>query len=447
MMDSYVIGLIGIAILFLLLAMGVHIAVALTVSGLTGLLLILGSFEPVMKVVVLDFYHRVTLTSLITVPLFVLMGYLASGGGISRNIYESLNLWIGRFKSGIGVATVFACTAFGTVCGSSFVTAAVFSKISAPEMRRCGYDPKLAYGICASAGSIGMLIPPSILAIVYGILSGESIHKLLMAGVAPGVILAAIFSATIILIGYLKPSMLGSTGTARSSVPFIEKVHSLKNWWTVVIVAFVVFGGLYGGIFSPSESAAVSAFTLLAVYLCISVASKDRRKSMSKELLSIFSETAVTSAMIFFVLGGATVFSQFITMSGLTEKLSRFILDSHMSNLSIVMMVVVLLLILGCFLDSTSICCITIPIFNPIIKAAGIDTIWYATVVIVAIEVGLITPPFGLNVFATKGVAEADVKLEDIFRGSFPFFIGMLVLLAFLIAVPPVSTFLPNFVK
>jgi C4-dicarboxylate transporter, DctM subunit len=446
-MDNYYIAVIGIAVLFILLAIGSHIAVALTISGFVGLALIIGDVGTVLRLVILDFYYRVTMTSLITVPLFVLMGYLASGGGISHSIYESLNLWLGRFKSGIGVATVFACTAFGTVCGSSFVTAAVFAKISAPEMRRCGYDKKLAYGICASAGSIGMLIPPSILAIVYGILSGESIHKLLMAGVAPGVLLAVIFSGTIILIGYLKPTMIGGEGSMKPSVSLREKLYSLKNWWTVVVVAIVVFGGLYGGIFSPSESAAVSAFTLLVVYLALSTGTKVRRKQVSKELVSIFSETALTSAMIFFVLGGATVFSHFITMSGLTEKLSRFIIDSKLSNLNIVIMVVMLLLLLGCFLDSTSICCITIPIFNPIIKAAGMDPIWYATVAIVAIEVGLVTPPFGLNVFATKGVAESDVKLEDVFRGSFPFLIGMVALLAFLIACPPVSTFLPSLIK
>src|SRR4030042_1165309 len=201
-MDPFLIGLFGVIGLLVLLALGVHIGIALFVSGFVGLTMLNG-FQATIPTVVSGFYHKISNPALITLPLFGLMGFLASGGGISQNIYDTLNRWWGRFRSGLGIATVLGCTAFGTVCGSSLVTAAVFARISAPEMRRQGYDKRLAYAICASAGAIGMLIPPSMLAIVYGMLSGVSIGKLLMAGVAPGVLLALFFSLTIVIGGKL----------------------------------------------------------------------------------------------------------------------------------------------------------------------------------------------------------------------------------------------------
>lgn len=445
-MSSLAIGLLGICLLLIFLMLGLHIGISLMLSGLIGLILILHGITPALTMTVGAFYHKVTAPTLVTVPLFILMGFLASGGGISKNIYDSLKLWLGKFRSGLGIATVFACTGFGTVCGSSLVTSSVFAKISAPEMRRtCGYDKKLAYAICASAGSIGMLIPPSILIVVYGILSGQSVGRLLIAGVAPGILLAIAFSLTIILLGKIKPSLMGDVSNVPSA-PWSAKIASLKHWWTVIIVAFVILGGIYGGVFSPSEAAAVAAFILLIIYLLITLVDSVRRKGILKELLVIFSDTATTSAMIFFLMGSATVFSDLITMSGVTKELSNVLLGADMPQIMVVLMMVFVVGILGCFLDSMSVLCVTVPVFNPIITTLGIDPIWYATVIILAVEVGLITPPFGLNVFATKGVAEPDVRLEDIFGGVLPFFIAMLVVLGILLGFPVLSTFLPSYI-
>jgi len=443
-MENLGISLVGVIALFVLLAVGVHIGFALMISGFVGLFLLRHEIAPVMNMIVSAFYHKVTMPVLITLPLFIIMGFLASGGGISQDIYRSLSLWVGRFKSGLGIATVLACTAFGTVCGSSLVTAAVFTKISAPEMRRNGYEKKLAYGICASAGAIGMLIPPSMLAVVYGILSGESIGKLLMAGVAPGLLLTVGFSVAIVLIGMVRPDSMRVA--EMPTVSWGARFRSLKDWWSVTIVAGCIFGGLYGGVFSPSEAAAVAAFALFVIYILMMLLGKHRQEKV-KELRGIFFETAVTSAMVFLVLGSATVFSSFITMSGLTKFMVQVIVDSQASPFSIVLIIVGFILILGCFLDSTSILCITIPIFNPIIRTLGVDPIWYATVIIMAVEIGLITPPFGMNVFATKGVAESDVKMEEIFSGVLPFLVVMLLVLVFLLAFPAVSTFLPSMVE
>jgi C4-dicarboxylate transporter DctM subunit len=232
-MDSYLIGLLGVAVLIFLLAVGTHVGIALAISGFLGLYYLQG-FEKALVTTVSSFYGKISTTALVTLPLFILVGFLASGGGISRDIYRSLDLLIGRFRSGLGIATVIGCTAFGTVCGSSLVTAAVFAKISAPEMRKRGYSKALAYGICAASGSIGMLIPPSILAIVYGMLSGISIGKILIAGIVPGCIWAILFSLTILLIARMKSSWIGAS-EAPPAAPWRQRLASLLWWWPVLV--------------------------------------------------------------------------------------------------------------------------------------------------------------------------------------------------------------------
>jgi len=442
-MDPYLIGLLGLILLLVLLALGMHVGVALAVSGFAGLWYIVG-FERAMAMGVSSLYGKVSTTALVTLPLFILVGYLASGGGISRDIYKSLDLMIGKFKSGLGIATVLACTAFGTVCGSSLVTAAVFAKISAPEMRARGYSKGLAYGICAASGSIGMLIPPSILAIIYGMLSGVSVGKLLIAGIIPGILWALVFSLTIILIARFLPAWIQDTTAQAPSA-------------TWIVSGAIIFGGIYGGVFTPTEASAVAAFVLFIYYLFRSIFvkknntnanPKEAEKAAGKfsDLYAILIDTATTSAMIFFVFGAATIFSHFTMFTGLTNKLTAFVISLQLSKLSLVIMFSVIYLFLGCFLDSISMLCITINLFNPIVAKAGIDPIWYAVIVILSIEIGFITPPFGINVYSVLGVAEEDVDIKDLFVGSFPFFIAEVISLVVIFAFPILSTYLPAFV-
>lgn len=441
-MEPLTIGIIAIVVLFGLLALGVHIGVALAVSGFVGIAIIT-NFQQAIWMTVTAFYHKIASPDLITLPLFILMGYTASGGGISHKLFNSLALWLGGIRGGLGMASVGGCTAFGAVCGSSLVTTAVFAKICAPEMRKHGYDKRLAYAICAAAGSIGMLIPPSVLAIVYGMLSGVSIGKVLMAGVFPGLLWATMFCLTISLLGKFRPSWMEAASKVKVA-PLKEKIKSLTAWWPIVIIAVVTFGGIYGGVFSPSEAAAVAAFLLIVIYFAIV---RDRtQKQKVKEIRKMFVDTATTSALIFVVIGAATVFSNFIVLTGISAKLSSAVLSSGLSPLGIVIIFAIIYLILGFFLDSISMLCITIPVFQPIIMAAGVDPIWYATIVIVSIEMGLITPPVGLNLYAAKGVAEADVTLEDIISGIIPFLIAELVSLVIIFQFPILSTFLPSFV-
>lgn len=451
-MDPFLAGLIGILTLFFLLVIGVHIGIALTISGFVGIVMIT-DFHTTVWMVVSVFYGKISSPILITLPLFILMGHLASGGGISSNLYNSLSMWFGKFRPGLGISTTLACTAFGTVCGASFVTAAVFAKVSAPEMRQHGYDKRLAYGIVTASGAIGMLIPPSILAIVYSMLSGVSTGKVLMAGIAPGILCALAFSVTIWVISKIRPSAISLHDVRLAT--WKERFLSLRLWWPVAIVGFIIFGGMYGGVFSPSEAAAVAAFVLILVYLFSVLLAQKRsaelgRKGSYAYILKDFRErlieTAITSAMIFLILGGSTIFSKFIVLAGITSKFTDFVLSQGLPAEVLVVLFILCYLILGCFMDAISNLSITVPIFNPIVNAAGIDPIWYATVVILSAEVGLITPPVGLNIYATKGAAEADVSLEDIIRAIFPFFFAMLACLVILYAFPPLSTFLPNLI-
>ncbi len=445
-LDPLVLGGLGIALLFVLLALGTHIGFALIIASAIGLAVVTG-FKPMTDMVINSFYHKISNPTLITLPLFILMGHLASGGGISRDIYESLSLWLGKFRSGLGIATVLACAAFGTVCGASVVASAVFSKISAPQMRRQGYDKSLAYAIASASGAIGMLIPPSILAIVYGTLSGVSIGKVLMAGIAPGILVTIAFSLTIVLMSKIKPSYI-KRGSTEYSATWAQRIKSLKSWWTVTIVALSIFGGMYGGVFSPSEAASVAALLISLIYLIrMFNGDKNKRKQDFRELIRCLNETAITSALIFFIFGSATVFSQFIVLTGLTITISELVIGANLSPIVLVIVFTVIFVVLGMFLDGISILCITIPVFNPIISAAGIDAIWYATIVILSVEVGLITPPVGLNLFAAKGVAEPDVSLEDIVRGIWPFVIAMLACVVILFAFPGIGTFLPRLVN
>jgi tripartite ATP-independent transporter DctM subunit len=445
-MDAYLIGLLGVLLLLVLLVLGMHVGLALTISGFVGLAYILG-VQRALEMAVSSMYGKISGTALVTLPLFILVGYLASGGGISRDIYRSLEMFIGRFKSGLGMATVLACTAFGTVCGSSLVTAAVFAKISAPEMRRRGYSKGLAYGICASAGSIGMLIPPSILAIVYGMLSGVSVGKLLIAGIVPGGMWAVLFCLTIVAYARISPKAI-QTQADLQGFALGEKLASLKAWWPIGLSGAIIFGGIYGGVFTPTEASAVAAFVLFLFYVYRGLVKKQDRRLSERfgELYGILNDTATTSAMIFLVLGAATVFSNFTVLTGLTTRLTQFVNGLGLSQTSLVVMFVLVYLVLGCFIDSISMLSITISLFNPIADAAGVDPIWYAVMVILAVEIGFITPPFGINLYAVLGVAEKDVDIKDMIVGSFPFFVAEMVSLIIILAFPILATYLPAFV-
>ncbi len=425
-MDPIVIGILGIIFLLIIISVGIHIGIALGVTGFLVMSCIMG-VNTAMRMATESIYYANATYALVTLPLFILMGYLAAGGGISKILYDGLSKWTGKLKGSLGIATVLGCAGFGAVCGSSIVTAAVFAKVSAPEMRRHGYHKKIAYGLCAAAGSIGILIPPSILAVLYGILTGLSVGKLLIAGIGPGLLLTLLFSLQIYFTARFRPDLI--TPVTKEST-WGERIAAIPSFWPVIVTALIIFGGIFSGIFSPTEAAAVGTFV---IFLLLVVTKGKQSWPMLKESLK---DTASTSAMVFLTMAGACVFSRSLVATDLSEKAVELILGLQIGNFWLILLLVVIYLFLGCLMDSISMLTITIPILNPVIIKLGIDPYYFALIVIVATQVGIITPPFGLSVFTVKGVAESDVSLEDIFAGAMNYFYIMVGSIVILILCP-----------
>lgn len=435
-MDPFLIGIIGIVVFLIFLSLGVHIGVALGLVGVFGLAVFLG-LKPAITVLATSAFHLAADPSFIAIPCFTLMGLAAMYGGISDATFNALNKIIGRFRGGLGIASVAACTAFGAVCGSSAVTAQVFAKASCPPMRRQGYDKRLAYGLVTTSGIIGMLIPPSMFAVIYGLVTGESIGALLMAGVGPGLLLGVLFSGVIIVISVLKPKMVSRGSVEGASLTKKERLAAIKGLWPIAISALVVTGGIYGGVFTPTEASAWGALSILII-------SMTWGGMRWKQLAQTMSETISIVGMIFLLLTAAKVFGRFIVVSGVSANLVDFIVSLNPNDWQLMVGMIILYLILGCFLDGMSMLVTTVPIIYPVIQVMGIDPIWFAIVMIMAMETGLVTPPVGMNAYIVKSVAEPDVSLEDIFLGVLPF-LGVMVLGIILVIIfPEIGIWLPS---
>lgn len=417
-----------------LLVLGVHIGLVLALCGAIGSFAILGSFSSVIGLLKSTPYYSITVYELSVVPLFILMGMFSLYGGISEGAYRAINSWVGRFRGGLGIATVWACTAFGATSGSSVAASSVFTKVSFPEMKKEGYEPNFACASIAVAAGIAMLIPPSLYAVIYGMLAQASIAKMLMAGVLPGILQATILSVGVFFMAVRNPRL------APPSTQFYswkERMVSTVKAWPMLVLAAIIIGGIYSGVFTPTEAAAVGAFAALVI--CVG-----SRKLKWGDLKDSLIETAFTTAMLNLVIIGATVFSRLLTVSGLPTWLGELIINSGLSPLMLVIVLMVVFIILGCFIDAMSIMFITIPIFAPIVAAAGIDLIWFGVLTTVALNLGTITPPFGLCVYTVKAVAGPDVTVEGIFKAAIPMYFPVLATLALLVALPIIITILPK---
>ncbi|MFC2040225.1 TRAP transporter large permease [Chloroflexota bacterium] len=432
-MDPFSLGITGMVAMLLLLVSGVHIVVVLGAVGLVGLIMLVG-LEPAIYTSSTLAFTKISAYGRVLLPLFILMGMLAQAGGQSDNIYNTLRLWVGKVRGGLAIATVGACTAFGTVCGSSLVTATVFAQVSAPEMRRQGYEKKFAYAVSTASGMIGMLIPPSVMIVVYAELVEESVGALLVTGAVPGVMLFIIFSLGIIIMTSLKPSLAPAIKTETT---WRQKFTSLKSLWGVVTAVGIIFGGIFGGVFSPTEAGAIAAVVLLVLFLF----SKQRSwQALKSSLLG----TVSTAGMIFLIIVTAGIFSRFLVLSTVVPRFMEFILSIDFSPLVFLVILSVIYLILGLFLEGIAMLALTLPFLHPAALAIGINNLQFAMVAIIALEAGLITPPVGLNVYVVKGVAEPDVSLEELFTGVAPFFFMVLSCLILFILFPPLSTFLAS---
>ncbi|WP_269580648.1 TRAP transporter large permease [Roseibium sp. Sym1] len=414
-----------------MLILTIPIGIAMALAGLGGTAALIGT-NAAVSLFATTVYSTVVTYELSIVPLFVLMGAVAARSGLSRELYGVFNAWLGRFRGGLAIATVGACGAFAAICGSSLATAATMSRVALPEMERHKYSDSLATGAVASGGVIGILIPPSVILVLYGILTETSIGDLFIAGVLPGLLTVLGFMLVIALITHLRPDL----GPAGEKTSWSEKFATLGRTWAIVLLFVIVIGGIYLGVFTPTEAAgigAVGAFGIAAL----------RGRLTRSTIIGSLLETVQTSAMIFTVLIGAITLNNLTIFSGLAGALGSFVSGLDMHAMAIMAIILLMYLVLGCFLDALAMILLTVPIFFPIVTGLGFDGVWFGIIVVMVAELGLITPPIGMNVFVIKGMAPR-VSLGSIYLGVLPFVIAQLILVALVFLVPQIALWLPE---
>ncbi|MCL6476930.1 MAG: TRAP transporter large permease [Peptococcaceae bacterium] len=433
-MDPLIVGVIGVLVMFALMALGMSIGVAMAVVGFAGFAYVAGWGAAVGLLKTVP-YSSAANYSLSVIPLFVLMGQFAFSSGLSRELYFVCYRWLGHLPGGLAIATIGGCAGFAAICGSSPATAAAMGTVALPEMKKYKYHPSLATGSIAAGGTLGILIPPSIGFVIYGIITGNSIGKLLLAGVVPGIVLALLYIIAIYLLVRNDPGK----GPAGPKVGFTEKIKALKDVWGILTLFLVVIGGMFVGFFTATEAAAVGAFGAF-MFLAF------RRKLTWGTLKVCLLGTGRTTAMIFVILIGAYIFGYFLTVTKIATSLAEFISTLPAPPTIILISILIVYIILGCIMDSLAMIMLTVPIFYPVIISLGFDPIWFGVIMVVVMEQALITPPVGMNVYVIGGVAK-DVPLDTIFKGILPFWLAIIVLIAILIAVPQLALFLPSIMR
>jgi tripartite ATP-independent transporter DctM subunit len=426
-----IIGLIGIVAMIVLLALRMPIGIAMLLVGIVGFATLSG-VGPALSVLGTYPYSYSAVYELAVIPLFVLMGNAAAASGMSRDLYAAAYAWVGHWRGGLASATVLACAGFAAVSGSSVASAVTMGKVCLPEMRRYKYDPRLATGTVAAGGTLGILIPPSTAFVVYAILTEESIGRLLLAGFLPGLMLTVLFVVTIAIWTRLAPD-LGPPGPVAARR---ERLDTLGRAGPIVGIVVATIGGIYVGVFTPEEAAAVGAFLAL-VYAAW------RRVMTWNALSGTLLDTVKTTAFVFLILIGALVFGPFLALSGLPTKLAGLLVGLEVPRIAILAILVVVYILLGMFLEGFSILVLTLPIVIPIVKALEYDLIWFGVLMVILLEMGLISPPVGINVFVVKGLVP-DVPMSRIFLGILPFWIAMGIGVVLLIAFPEIALIVPD---
>ena len=424
-------GILGFVALFGLLAVRVPIGIAMMAVGAAGIA-ILNSPTAALNVMGSFPYNYSAVFSLSVVPLFILMGSFASVSGMGQDLYRTAYSWVGHRKGGLASATIISCAGFAALSGSSIAAAATMGKVSLPEMERYKYDPGLATGSIAAGGTLGILIPPSTVLIVYALLTEQSVGRLFLAGVLPGILLTLLFVLTIIIVSYLNPQ----AGPAGPRVDLAERIKVLGNSGALVFIVTIVIGGIYTGMFTVTEAASVGAFLTFLHALW------SRRLTVALFFDALLS-TVKTTSMVFFILIGAHFFAPFLALTRIPVNLAAAIGDFAMPALAILLIIIALYIVLGTFMEGFAMLVLTIPIVLPVITTLGYDPIWFGIVMVVVVEMGLISPPVGMNVFVVKGVAQ-HVPLSTIYRGILPFWVAMAVCVGLLILFPDIALFLPN---
>jgi len=432
-MESHHIGMLGFVVLLGLIGLRVPIAFALTLVGLGGLVILSGT-DATFALLASQMYSSVANNTLSAVPLFLLMGYFAYHAGLTRACFDTARLWLARLPGGLAIATVAGCALFGACAGSGVAAAGAMGRVSIPEMLRYGYDRKLACGSVAAAATLAVLIPPSIVMVVYAILTEVSIGRLLLAGYIPGVLSALILMAMIMYRVSRDPSLAPAVPI---KITWSDRLRSLKDIWGITLLIGLVLGGIYTGFVTATEAAAIGA---LGAFILMITAKQLTRATFRDSML----ETARTTGMIFLLLVGASIFTGFMAISGVPQLLAETIVEGKYSMWTVLLIICVAYLFLGMFLDSISMMLLTLPVLLPVLKGLDMDLIWFGIIVVKLVEIGCITPPFGITVYVVKGVVGNSVPLEDVFRGIWWFLAMEILTLVILIMFPAISTILPD---
>ncbi len=430
-MSTEMTGVVGIICLFVFLALRMHIGIALALIGFGGISFIV-DLDAGLNILGMVPWSEGSSYTLSVIPLFILMGQFAFSSGISQDIYKAVHNWMGHMRGGLAMATIVACSGFAAVCGSSLATGATMAKVAIPEMKKYGYDLSLSTGCVAAGGTLGILIPPSIGFIIYGILTEESIGKLFMAGIIPGLLLASLFILAIYIQCFFRPEM----GPKAEPTTWKVKFKSLYSTWTMLLLFILVMGGIYFGVFTPTEAAGIGAFGSFVIAVA-------RRKLSVATFIDSLLATGNMTAMIFLIIIGANIFSSFLALTGIPFMLADSIVALALPRMVILMMIILVFILLGCVMDCYAIMILMVPILFPIIKAMNFNPLWFGVIMVIVLEVGLITPPVGLNVFVIKG-AVPNVPLTTIFKGVWPFLIAAVFCIMIIILFPEIVMFLPS---
>lgn len=433
-MSPTLIGIIGLVILIIVLFSRMPVGFVMALVGVVGFSYMV-TLEAGLSLLATDIFDIFGSYSLTVVPLFVLMGQIAFHAGISRRLYDSAYTFMGHWPGGLAMATIGACAGFAAICGSTNASAATMATVALPEMKRYRYDMKLATGTVAAGGSLGILIPPSVIFIIYGIMTEQSIGKLFASGILPGLLLASLFILTIYVWTRIRPE-LGPRGP-RTSLK--EKLYSLSGVLEMLIIFSLVMGGLFRGFFTPTEAGAIGAFCTLLLAVI-------RRQISWQGFVQSLVEATRISCMVLVIVTGATVFGHFLAITRIPFELAGWVKGLPLPPWGIMGVIIFIYLVGGCFMDSLALILLTIPIFFPVAVSLGYDPIWFGVIIVMVTEMGVITPPVGVNVYVVSGVAK-DVPLEVIFKGIFPLLLALIVAVILMVIFPQIALFLPSFMR
>ena len=434
-MNPTLIGIIGICVMVVVFLSRMPVAYVMAMIGYIGFSVMI-SGKGGLSLLSRNIYEVFSSYGLTTIPLFIFMGQLAFNSGISRRLYDTAYKYLGSTRGGLAMATVSACTAFGAVCGSSPATAATMATVGLPEMKRYRYADELATGAVASGGGLGMIMPPSVVLIVYGVLTEQSIGALFVAGIIPALLVTFLF----ILSVYVWCRYAPEQGPRGEGFSWRERFKSLFGMGETLAVFVLVMGGLFIGLFTPTEAAAVGAFGVLFISVL-------RRQLSWDGFVNSLYETLRTSCMVMLLIAGATVFGKFLAVTRIPFNIASWVGGFDLPPYMIMTMIVLIYFFGGCFMDALAFVTLTIPIFFPVVTSLGYDPIWFGIIIVMVTEMGVITPPVGINVYVVFGVARSvigEVPLESIFKGILPFLIAVIVGVIIMIAMPQLILFLPN---